>query len=56
METVDKNEGALNACVKKMIERSVVAEHAWEYHHPIYCEDTWCLPQCSVSLILVNIK
>lgn len=28
METVDKNEGALNACVKKMIERSVVAEHA----------------------------
>ena len=28
------------ACRREMLERSVVAEHAWKHHHPIKWEDT----------------
>ena len=28
------------ACCRGMLERSVIAEHAWTHHHPIKWEDT----------------
>ena len=30
----------LDACVRGMMEKSAVAEHAWENHHPMHREET----------------
>ena len=29
-----------DACERGMMEKSAVAEHAWEHHHPIHWEET----------------
>ena len=29
-----------DACKREMMEKSVVAEHVWEYHYPIHWEET----------------
>ena len=43
METGDKAEGNRDACERGMMEKSAVAEHAWENHHPIDWEETTVL-------------
>ena len=32
-----------DACERGMMEKSAVAEHAWEHHHPIHWEETTVL-------------
>ena len=39
-ETGDETEGTQDACERGMMEKSAVAEHAWENHHPIHWEET----------------
>ena len=43
-----------DACERGMIEKSAVAEHAWEHHHPIHWEETTVLDHGKGQELLVK--
>ena len=43
-----------DACEWEIIGKSDVAEHAWENHHPIHCEETTILDHGRGGELLVN--
>ena len=46
--------GHRDACERGMMEKSAVAEHAWEYHHPIHWEETTVLDHGRGQELLVK--
>ena len=43
-----------DACEWEIMDKSDVAEHAWENHHPIHCEETTILDHGRGGELLVN--
>ena len=43
-----------DACERGMMEKSAVAEHAWEHHHPIHWEETTVLDHGRGQELLVK--
>ena len=43
-----------DACERGMMEKSAVAEHAWEHHHPIHWEETTILDHGREQELLVK--
>ena len=53
-ETGDETEGTPRCLQRGMMEKSAVAEHAWEHHHPIHREETTVLDHDRGQELLVK--